>query len=381
MSIEARREYLRAILVRYREANRRQKKLILDEFTIVCGYSRKHAIRILNGRVKPREKKAGPKVKYGEEVIFHLVAIWDSAGRICSKNLKAALPLWIPYYKHELFSEEIKEKVLRMSPATMDRLLSPHRKQRGLSTTRSSWFKSKIPIELLTAPADRPGFVEADTVAHCGSSLHGTYISSLTMTDLYSGWTENRATLGKMADDMVKAIGSVEKNLPFLMAGFASDNGTEFLNAQLHRYFTDRKRNPVKFVRRRPYKKNDNAHVEQKNYTHVRQLFGYERFEDPVLLEWMNEIYRALWNPLLNYFTPTLKLESKTRVGGAIKKKWEKPKTPYQRILESPTVPQGIKLRLREHHRCMNPFTLRRELDKKLKRFFDLVEINKRSVA
>lgn len=381
MSIEARREYLRAILVRYGEANRRQKKLILDEFCSVCRYSRKHAIRILNGRAKPREKKPGPKVKYGEEIIFHLVAIWEAAGKICSKNFKTALPIWIPFYKHELFNEKIKLKLLMMSPATIDRVLGPYRKPHGRSTTKSSWFKSKIPIELLTAPVDRPGFVEADTVAHCGNSAAGIFVSSLTMTDLFSGWTENRALLGKMADDMVCAIEKVEKNLPFLLVGFASDNGTEFLNAQLHRYFTKRNRNPVKFVRRRPYKKNDNAHVEQKNYTHVRQLFGYDRFEDPVLVEWMNEIYAALWNPLLNYFTPSLKLESKTRVGGAIKKKWEKPQTPYQRVIASPAVPEGIKLRLREHYQCINPFTLRRELDKKLKRFFQLVEINKRSVA
>lgn len=382
MSIEARREYLRAILVRYREANRRQKSIILDEFCSVCDYSRKHAIRILNGQARARMRKPGAKAKYGEEVIFHLVALWEATGRICSKKLKAALPLWLPYYKHESFTKVIEEMLLTMSPATMDRHLAHYRKKRGLTSTKaSSWFKHKIPIELLTAPVDRPGFVEADTVAHCGNSLAGVFINSLTMTDLYSGWTENRAILGKSGADTQAAIEDIEKGLPFIMLGFASDNGTEFLNDNLYWYFVSRKRNPVKFVRRRPYKKNDAAHVEQKNYTHVRQLFGYDRLENKVVAEWMNEIYRVYWNPLLNYFTPSLKLESKIRVGGALKKKWEKPKTPYQRIIESQAVPDGIKLRLKEHFRCMNPFLLRQELDKKLKRFMELAEINKRLVA
>lgn len=379
MSIEARREYLRAIRVRYREGNRRQKILILDEFCSVCDYSRKHAIRILNGQAKAREKKPGPRVKYGEEVIFHLVALWEAMGRICSKNLKAALPLWLPFYKSELFTREIEAKILAMSPATMDRHLAPYRKLRGKATTKA-WFKHKIPIELLTAPATEPGFVEADTVAHCGNSTQGTYVSSLTMTDLYSGWTENRALWGKSAEAMIPGVADIEKAFPFLLKCFASDNGTEFLNDELYTYLRDRHA-PVSFVRRRPYKKNDNAHVEQKNYTHVRQLFAYDRLEDEQMVAWMNEIYRAFWNPLLNHFTPSLKLESKTRIGGALKKKWEKPKTPYQRIMESPGIPQGTKMKLTEHHRQLNPFLLKRELDKKLKRFNELVEINKRLVA
>lgn len=379
MSIEARREYLRAILVRYREANRRQKILILDEFCSVCDYSRKHAIRILNGRAKARERKPGAQVKYGEEVIFHLVAFWEAMGRICSKNLKAALPLWLPFYKSDLFTREIETKILCMSPATMDRHLAPYRKLRGRSTTKA-WFKHKIPIELLTAPATEPGFVEADTVAHCGSSTQGTYVNSLTMTDLYSGWTENRALWGKSAEAMIPAVSDIEKAFPFLLNCFASDNGTEFLNDDLYTYLRGRK-SPVSFVRRRPYKKNDNAHVEQKNYTHVRQLFGYDRLEDERMVAWMNEIYATLWNPLLNYFTPSLKLAEKVRIGGRIKKKYEKPQTPLERIMASPAVPSGLKLKLRERHRQLNPFTLKRELDKKLKRFNELVEINKRLVA
>jgi len=380
MSIEARREYLRAILVRYREANRRQKTLILDEFCSVCDYSRKHAIRILNGRARARERKPGATPKYGEEVIFHLVALWEACGRICSKNLKAALPLWIPYYRHDLFTREIEELVLSMSPATIDRHLQAYRKRRGLSTTKSSWFKHKIPIELLTDPVEEPGFVEADTVAHCGGSTAGDYINSLTVTDLMTGWTENRALWGKKAEGVVAAVAEIEEAFPFLLMGFASDNGSEFLNAELLNHFENRK-SPVHFVRRRPYKKNDAAHVEQKNYTHVRELFGYDRFDDPAMLPWMNEIYRVFWNPLLNYFTPSLKLAKKTRIGGRIKKEYEKPQTPYERILASPSVPEGIKKRIRERHRGMNPFALKRELDKKLKRFFELVEINKRSVA
>jgi hypothetical protein len=385
MSIEARREYLTSIRRRYRNCRRSEKKVILDEFCSVCEYSRKYAIRLLNGRVTPRSQKPGRKPKYGDtELQRHLRALWKLMNRLCSKNMKAALPLWLPYYDEPGCTPEIRARLLQMSPATIDRWLRPYRGDaslRGLTTTRRSWIKNKIPIELLHGAVLEPGFIEADTVGHCGTSTHGEYVHSLTMTDLYSSWTENRACLGKGQDAVLAQIRSIERSLPFVLKGFACDNGTEFLNEEVYRYFKHRQKQEIRFVRRRPYKKNDAAHVEQKNFTHVRQLFGYERLEDGDLVGLMNEIYQAYWNPLLNYFTPSLKLVEKTRIGAQVRKRYEPPQTPAQRLIDSPVVAQGIKARLIEHRSLLNPILLKQELEKKLKIFFQLVEIAKRRVA
>jgi hypothetical protein len=384
MSIEAKREYLTSIRKRYRNSRRAEKSLILNEFCAVCRYSRKYAIRVLNGRTEPRSQKPGPRPKYGSEFIQQLRALWQLMNRMCSKNMKVALPLWLPYYDAQECTEVIRQQLTSVSPATIDRLLQPYRKDsriRGLSATRRSWVKNKIPIELLHGAVREPGFIEADTVAHCGTSLRGEFAYSLTMTDLYSGWTENRTCLGKHQNAVLSQIRSIERTLPFALKGFACDNGTEFLNEDVYRYFTQRQKQAIHFVRRRPYKKNDAAHVEQKNFTHVRQLFGYERIEDLKLIELMNEIYLCYWNPLLNYFTPTLKLEQKTREGAKIKKKYEKPKTPAQRLIDSPVTGTRLKGKLIEHRAHLNPIRLKQELDKKLKIFFQLVEIAKRRVA
>ena len=388
MSIEARRQYLSAIQLRYQNARKFEKTRILDEFCQVCGYSRKYAIRVLQGRLKPRlSSRPGPSPLYGPALVRHLVILWEAMNRICSKKMKSALPLWLPYYRAPDFTAEIRELLLKISPATIDRHLAPHRRSslRGISTTqprKMTWIKSQIPIELLHARVTEPGFIEADTVAHCGDSVAGTFASSLTMTDLQSGWTENRACLGKDSLAVLQQIQCIERSLPFPMQGFACDNGTEFLNESLLRHFQERNTRPVKFVRRRPYKKNDAAHVEQKNWTHVRQLFGYERIEDPDLVAMMNEIYRWYWNPLLNYFTPTMKLAEKTRVGAKLIKRYEKtPRTPYDRLMANPALSGLLKQPLHERRSLLNPFKLKQELDRKLKIFFQLVEIYKRRVA
>lgn len=384
MSIEARREYRERIFKRYRNSNRYEKKLILDEFCEVCGYSRKYAIRLLTGKSVPRSQRPGPRRKYGDDVVWHLTTLWKLMNEICSKNMRAAIPLWLPFYDDPSCTKEIRALLLKVSPATIDRLLKPSRTKnalRGLSATKRSWLKNKIPIELLHSAILEPGFIEADTVAHCGTSLQGEFVYSLTMTDLYSGWTENRACLGKHQNAVLSQIRSIERTLPFPMKGFACDNGTEFLNEDVYRYFKSRQKTPIHFVRRRPYKKNDAAHVEQKNFTHVRQIFGYERLEDAAFVMIMNEIYQAYWNPILNYFTPTLKLVQKTREGSRIKKTYAVPQTPADRLIESPAVSQSLKCRLIEHRKHLNPIRLKQELEKKLKTFYQLVEVNKRRVA
>lgn len=378
MPIELRRAYLDTIRERYRNAPKKQKTGILTEFCINCGYSRKYAIRILNGQIQPRVNKSGPKPIYNGLVQRHMVRLWEMMGRMCSKKMKAALPLWIGYY--DPIEEPIRQLILAISASSIDRLLKPHRsrpKGKGLSGTRPSLFRHTIPIKLLDSEVKEPGYIEGDTVAHCGNSIEGTYAHSLTLTDLMSAWTENRAVWTKESEGVTRRIAIIEKELPFFVKGFACDNGTEFLNEKLYAHWTQRDE-PVDFVRRRPYKKNDSAHVEQKNYTHVRALFGYERFDHGELVPLMNEIYQKYWNPLWNFFTPVMKLKSKERVGAKIVKTYDEPKTPYQRLLMSPNLSQDQKDQLKQHMAGLNPFHLKKELDSKLKIFFQLVDHLKR---
>ena len=372
MSIGLKREYLGIIKNRYQNSGKKNKTAILDEFCQNCGYSRKYAIRILNGTVNPLPpKNRGRTPKYGPIVVQYLREIWEAMSRSCSKSLVAALPEWLPHFYSDGISREIEELLLQLSPATVDRLLKPFRKPiRGIGATHPI-LKHSIPLQLLNGEIREPGYVESDTVAHCGTTLMGSYANSLTVTDLAVGWTENRATFGKTGKELVAQIKDIEQTLPFLIKGFASDNGTEFLNYDLANYFFKRE-TPIEFVRRRPYKKNDNAHVEQKNWTHVRQLFGYQRIDNQELIYLMNEIYKNYWNPLRNYFHPCTKLIEKVRIGGRIKKKYDKPKTPYQRILENPHTTDEVKAMLKKTRALLNPFHLKRELDKKLKLFWDL---------
>lgn len=370
--------YLERMRERYKNAPKKVKSQILSEFCANSGYSRKHAVRLLNGTLEPRRRNPGPKPKYGPEVTYHLRVLWDAMNRICSKKVKAALPLWLGFYKDA--PEAIKTQLLSMSASTIDSRLNPYRgpKQKGKSTSRGlKAMMGKIPLKLLDDEIKEPGFMEGDTVAHCGDNIMGEYAHSLTMTDLCSGWTENAAVWTKDSEQVLKQIQGIEKRLPFAIKGCATDNGSEFMNYALAEYFFKRSQ-PIDFVRRRPYKKNDNAHVEQKNFTHVRELFGYERLDTFELTVYMNEIYTLYWNPLWNYYTPVMKLISKERHGSKIKKKYDEPKTPCQRLLDSPVVKASVKQQLRFNLKYKNPFFLKRELEKKLKIFFQLVEEFKR---
>lgn len=322
MSIELKREYLQILRKRYEIAAKAEKTRILRDFCQDFAYSRKYAIRILNRTIEPLDRKRpGRKPKYGAHEVFHLKKLWEQTGRICSKNLAAAMESWLPFYDHPLLSGETRKKLLKLSPSTIDRLLRQFRCRKGISATRGAQnlIKSKIPVELLRGDITKAGFVEADTVAHCGNALFGTFANSLTLTDLASGWTENRATWGKDALEIRAKIREMETSLPFKITTFASDNGSEFLNQSLISYFHSRSE-PVRVVRGRPYRKNDNAHVEQKNWTHVRELFGYRRIDNPLLIANMNDIYELLWNPLKNFFIPCTKLIEKTRIGGRVVK-------------------------------------------------------------
>lgn len=368
MSNESKREYLAAIIGRYHRVGRKYKKSILNEFCSICGYHRKHAIRLLRRIKAQRRKRCGAVRQYGPEVMTVLKEIWLVSDRLCSKLLKAALPVWLPFYrkKHEL-SKSLYDQLLRISPATMDRLLMPVRRQygsRGRCGTRpGTLLKHLVPIKTDQADVDKPGFLEADTVAHCGNSLDGSFVWSLTMTDIFSGWTENRAVWNKGYTGVKQAIAEIENGLPFKLLGFQTDNGGEFLNYHLVRYFSEREL-PVHFTRGRPYHKNDTAHVEQKNWTSVRLLLGYQRIENEKVIPVINELYRV-WAWYHNFYCPSLKLLCKSKVGSRYIKKYAPPQTPYQRLMKSPEVDEMMKTHLTDLYCNLNPFSLKKQIDYK----------------
>jgi hypothetical protein len=365
--------YFTKVQPRYDKADKGTKKIILDEFCANCGYNRKYAIRLLGKFIYKRRKnikgKSGRKFTYDSpELLEVLKYLWLKTGQLCSKRLKIALPIWLPYYPHAI-SEDTKILMHKISAASIDRLLKPFRVSRikgKCGTKPGTLLKTQIPIKTHNWDVTQPGFLEADTVAHCGNSLSGEFTWTLTLTDILTGWTECRALWGKGSSGVLDAIKDVETTIPFSLKGFDCDNGSEFLNHHLVNYFAEHKNNPD-FTRSRPYKKNDNAHVEQKNWTHARQLLGYKRLDDASKISIINVIYKDLWCPLQNYFCPSFKLIEKTRVGGKYIKKYEIPRTPYERILANDDVTQEIKQLHIDKLKLLNPIAITAQIDKLLK--------------
>lgn len=375
MSRKLSEEVLPRLRQRYAGRGREGRSRLIDEVCEQWGYSRKHAIKLLGAKAgwggDPAKRKGRPP-EYGDEVIDVLWGIWKASEQPCGKRLKALLPRWLPYYEteHGRLTRGLRKQVLAVSAAQIDRLLAPRKTRTGhrgrCGTKPGGLLKTQIPIRTDNWDITRPGFLEADTVAHCGGSLEGDFIWSITYCDIYSGWTCNRAVWGKGAHGIVGATREVEAALPFDLLGFDTDNGSEFLNWHLLRYFQDRPKT-VGFTRSRPYKKNDNGHVEQKNWTHVRQLLGYDRLDDPVLLEAINALYRDYWEPLHNYFLPSAKLERKSRDGAKVKRQHDKPQTPCDRLLASPEVNAEAKRQLLTTRASLNPFYLHRKLEERLR--------------
>jgi hypothetical protein len=381
MSPQSKQEYTETTYLRYKKASRREKTKILDEYCATCGCHRKHAIRQLTRYkrfTKPKPKKRGKPSPYRtEEITQPLKKIWLGANLPCSKRLKAILPLWLPGYIERFgqLSEDACEALLKISPATIDRILRPSRSQyrkRGRSTTKpGTLLRKQIPIATNQWDESRPGFIEADTVAHCGESMMGMFAFTLDCVDIATGWTEQRAVWGKGERGVLEQIRDIETHLPFALLGFDCDNGGEFLNHHLLRHFSDRKR-PVKFTRSRAYHSEDNAHVEQKNWTHVRQWIGYDRLDDPRVVPLLNDLYRSHWRLFHNFFVASMKLIDKERIGCNTIKRHDLPKTPYHRVLESPHISKQIKDELTKQFAKLNPFLLRDAMESKLKKIFSL---------
>lgn len=377
MSKKSKVEYLHEIIERYTKAGKEEKKKILDEFCTVCIYHRKYAIKLLNQfpfpEINKQRKRAGRKKKYHTEgVINYLKTLWKKTNLICSDRLKAAIPIWLPIYKKSILSLSKKdEELLReISPATIDRILAKYRgkyTKRGLCTTRpGSIIRDLIPIKTNQWEENRPGFIEVDLVAHCGTSVAGEYINTLDIVDIATGWTSQRAVWGKGEVNTLKAIREIELTLPFKIRGFDSDNGKEFMNYRLLKYFKHRKE-PVNYTRSRAYNKNDNAHIEEKNWTVVRQYIGYDRLNNPEQLDLLNDLYRNDLNYFLNFFLPSMKLISKERKGSKIKKKYDKAKTPFQRLLESKEIGEDKKIELIRIFNKLDPFKLQNNIERKIR--------------
>jgi len=381
MSPRSKKEYLEAIFLRYKQTQtREQKTKILDEFCKVCGYHRKHAIRLLRHFkrfTKPKSRKRGKPSAYNHPAILvALERIWKDSGMPCSKRLKTIIPLWLPHYPGGLTLPVIKP-LLKISAATIDRTLKSARrkyKRTNLSTTKpGTLLRTHIPIKTNQWEEFRPGFLEADTIAHCGTSMAGQFANTINFVDIATGWTEQRAVWGKGETAVLEQIKHVEQSLPFALRGFDCDNGGEFLNHHLMRHFLNRK-TPIQFTRSREYKKDDNAHVEQKNYTHVRQWLGYDRFDNPKIVDLLNDLYTTDWRLLLNFFLPSVKLIDKIRIRSKIIKKHDAPKTPYQRVLGADPIDVSTaqKQKLKEQFEFLNPFLLRKFINKKIEKILKL---------
>ena len=382
MSPRSKREYTETIQKRYKSASRREKRIILDEFCATVGYHRKYAITLLKRHRrfrKPIPKKRGPKPVYQkDEILMPLKRVWLAANLPCSKRLKAILPLWLPGYSRQfgMLPLEVIKALKHISSSTIDRLLKPVRSRygkRGRSTTKpGTLLRRQIPVGTNQWDESRPGFLEADMVAHCGESTAGMYVSTIDFVDIATGWTEQRAVWGKGEGYVLEQIVDVEHMLPFPLLGFDCDNGSEFLNYHLLRHFAERTR-PVAFTRSRAYHKDDNAHIEQKNWTHVRQWLGYERFDDVRVVPLLNDLYRNEWRLFHNFFCPSVKLISKERVGSKTIKRHDSPKTPYQRIIQSSHVLDAVKDNLTKEVERLNPFMLRKMMEAKLKKIFSTI--------
>jgi hypothetical protein len=372
MSLKSKRELLEVVRPRYLKASKVEKQKMLDEFTCATGYDRKYAIRALRNQVQVQNHLKGKtktyKTIYRGEVVQVLEQIWEIYGQICSKRLQPFLPEAIKVLERcqEIrFSRDTRDLLLKISSASIDRCLRPVRinSSHGLSTTKpGSLLKNLIPVRTFTEwNEERPGFMEIDLVAHCGESTAGQFLNTLTCTDISTGWTDVTALPRRSQEAVSEAIHLMRQRLPFPLLGIDSDNGSEFINDLLYRYCLDEK---ITFTRSRPYKKNDQAHVEQKNWSVVRHTVGYDRWETEQELALLENIYDDL-RLYINFFQPSFKLIVKERIGNQTIKRYDTAKTPYQRVLEREDISFPAKARLMNLYLQLNPAELRRRIDQK----------------
>jgi hypothetical protein len=374
MSKRSRDELVKRVHPRYLKADKAGKGRILDEFVVTTGYHRKHAIRLLKHGLPARHpERRGRKRTYTGETVRQLVRVWEIAGRICGKRLQPFLPTMVAAMErhNELqLDPETREQLLQMSASTIDRKVTSFRNGRGRTTTKpGTLLRDSIPIRTFAEWDDAvPGFVEIDLVAHCGDSVAGQFIQTLTATDIRTGWTECLPIAHRSQATVSAAITGLRDRLPFPLLGIDSDNDSVFINETLSCYCREEH---ITFTRSRPYRKNDQAHVEQKNWSVVRQTIGYQRYESAAALALLEVIYSDL-RLYVNYFQPVMMLTLKERRGSKVHKKYDRAQTPCQRALVSKKVSAPVKLRLQLTFLELNPVALKARIDENLKKLWCL---------
>jgi hypothetical protein len=371
MSAITRQEVLVQKRQRYATAGRPHKAKIITELVELFGYHRKAAIRAL----RPRRTFAAPFVRgrpkdYDpDKLLPPLKVIWLAALQPCGERLKACLPDWLPAYEtdHRRLDADVRQALLTASRATLDRLLIPARvaHRRRAATRPGSLLRAVIPIRT-EWPENAPGYLEMDTVALCGGALDDRHGWMFDAVDVHTTWSVLRGLPNRSEASVCGQMDDLADRLPFPLRGLDSDNGGEFVNHQLVRYCAGRTP-PVTFTRSRPYRKNDQAHVEQKNFTNVRLWFGYERYDQPDLWPLINTLCRGALHQLLNYFLPTMKLEKKERVGSKTVRTYGPTMTPLERVLACAEVSAATQAQLRAEKAALNPLALRREVDRQMK--------------
>ena len=365
---------------RYRKCSRKEKTVLLNEFIQLTGYNRSYAGRVLRRkeilgyltifgkRVKyvAADRKRKKQRFYDEEVLSALKELWEEADSICSKRLAPFLAEFIPVlekYGEINLTNQVKEKLFTISAATIDRLLADIRKKqqiKGKSTTRpGSLLKKSIPIRTFSQwDESKPGFFEVDLVSHDGGNLRGDVNQSVNFTDIATGWMEMIAVKNKAQRWVFAGIKEIRKRLPFTILGFDSDNGSEFINAELLRYC---EKEQITFTRSRPYRKNDSCYIEQKNWSVIRRTVGYGRYDTDKELQILNKLYRYL-RLYVNFFQPVRKLVQKERIGSKIIKRYDVAQTPFRRVLASAVIPEEIKMKLQRQYDMLNPAELKRQI-------------------
>lgn len=377
MMRQSKLELLAAVRPAYMKASKAEKGRILDQFCAATKYNRKYAVGLMNhGAADPKGNRRGRHRRYGQDVIAALAKIWEISGHLCGKRLQPFLPELVDALERhgELrLSADVKGKLLQMSASTIDRRLARARQRlplHGRTTTKpGTLLKSAIPIRTFADWDDaRPGFLEVDLVAHCGETTSGEYLHTLSAIDVATRWFEPYALPNRGQAATLAGVKNIRSRLPFRLCGLDSDSGSEFINYHMFGYCQDE---GITFTRSRPFKKNDQAYVEQKNWSPIRQVIGYGRYESPEALAMLQSIYQDL-RLLVNFFQPVMKLKSKVRTGSKVRKTYEKAQTPYQRVLASPEIEQRVKDELTALYLTLNPAELRRQMSAKLKQLWKL---------
>src|SRR2546426_11076184 len=377
MSRVSRKDYLQKIYPRYRQASGAEKQRILDEFCANCGYHRKYAIRLLNGPLpgrRPVRRRRRRGVTYGPRVISILKAVWEAADYPWSVRLKALLPEWrLWIHRRFRLTSDLEEQLLRISARSIDHRLGPEKRKLRRKiygrTKPGTLLKHHIPLKTDHWDVQAPGSTEIDLVSHSGNCASGDYCYSLNLTDIHTGWTETRAVLGKGQEGVRQALEGIRQALPFPLRGIDSDNGSEFINEHLYRYCRSR---AIPFTRGRPYKKDDNAHIEQKNWTHVRRLLGYVRYDSAAAREAINDLYRNELRLFQNLFLPSVKLVRKERVGSRLRRRYDAPRTPLERVLACAAIDRAQVTALVALRARLDPFALAEAIDRQLEALYAL---------